>query len=99
MVRPTRGAPAGPMHSRDAAMTTPEMTTSKLTRALLALLVASAATIASAQESRPPTQHGEQRASEPRQGGQRQADARESVLRLLPADSVTEHAVAIPAAR
>ena len=77
-------------------MTTPEMTTSKLTRALLALLVASAATIASAQESRPPTQHGEQRASEPRQGEQRQADAREGVLRLLPADSVTEHAVAIP---
>src|SRR6266536_270328 len=30
------------------------------------------------------------------QGEQRQADAHESVLRLLPADSVTEHAVAIP---
>src|SRR5262249_51952673 len=93
MVRPSRGAPAGPMHSRDASMTTPEMTMSKLTRALLALLVVGAATIASAQESRPPI--GEQRASEPRQGEQRQADARESVLRLLPAASVSEHAVAI----
>ena len=80
----------------DAVMTTPTLIPSKLTRALLALLLAGAATIASAQESRPPAQHGEQRASEPRQGEQRQADARESVLRLLPADSVTEHAVAIP---
>src|SRR5262249_29344299 len=96
MVRPSRGAPAGSMYSRDASMTTPEMTMSKLTRALLALLVAGAATLASAQEAPPPTQHGGQRASEPRQGEQRQADARESVLRLLPADSVTEHAVAIP---
>src|SRR6516165_7217671 len=83
-------------HRLDAVMTTPTLIRSKLTRALLALLLAGAAAIASAQESRPPTQHGEQRASEPRQGEQRQADARESVLRLLPADSVTEHAVAIP---
>jgi len=83
-------------HRLDAVMTTPTLIPSKLTRALLALLVAGAATIASAQESRQPAQHGEQRASEPRQGEQRQADARESVLRLLPADSVTEHAVAIP---
>src|SRR5215831_12108638 len=80
----------------DAVMTTPTLIPSKLTRALLALLLAGAATIASAQESRPPAQHGEQRASEQRQGEQRQADARESVLRLLPADSVTEQAVAIP---
>src|SRR5437660_7407525 len=77
-------------------MTTPTLTPSKLNRALLALLLAAAATIASAQESRQPAQHGEQRASEPGQGEQRQANARESVLRLLPADSVTEHAVAIP---
>src|SRR6266571_4517420 len=80
-------------------MTTPATTirnTTKLTRALLALLVAGAATVASAQESRPPAQPGEQRASDQRQGEQRQADAHESVLRLLPADSVTEHAVAIP---
>src|SRR5215831_5260047 len=91
MVRPSRGAPAGAMHARDAAMTPPAMTMSKLTRALLALLLAGAATLASAQESRPPA-----RASEQRQGEQRQADARESVLRLLPADAVSEHAVAIP---
>src|SRR6266481_2809129 len=77
-------------------MTTPTLIPSKLTRALLALLLAGAATIASAQESRQPAQHGEQQASEPRHGEQRQADAHESVLRLLPADSVTEHAVAIP---
>ncbi|HEX4828021.1 MAG TPA: hypothetical protein VFV12_07320, partial [Xanthobacteraceae bacterium] len=79
-------------------MTTPAMTMSKLTRALLALLVAGAATVASAQEGerRPPAQPSEQRASDQRQGEQRQADARESVLRLLPADSVSEHAVAIP---
>src|SRR5438876_1623651 len=83
-------------HRLDAVMTTPTLIPSNLTRALLALLLAGAATIASAQESRQQTQHGEQRASEPRQGEQRQADARESVLRLLPADSVTEHAVAIP---
>jgi carboxypeptidase C (cathepsin A) len=83
-------------HRLDAVMTTPTLIPSNLTRALLALLLAGAATIASAQESRQPAQHGEQRASEPRQGEQRQADARESVLRLLPADSVTEHAVAIP---
>src|ERR1700747_573962 len=88
-------------HRLDAVMTTPTLIPSKLTRALLALLLAGAATIASAQESsaqesRQPAQHGEQQASEPRQGEQRQADARESVLRLLPADSVTEHAVAIP---
>jgi carboxypeptidase C (cathepsin A) len=68
----------------------------KLTRLLLALLLAGAATVASAQERprRPPAQQTEQRASEQRQG--EHAEAREGVLRLLPADSVTEHAVAIP---
>ena len=76
------------------ATTIPNMT--KLTRALLTLLVAGAATVASAQESRPPAQPSEQRANDQRQGEQRQADAHESVLRLLPADSVSEHAVAIP---
>src|SRR5262249_58312438 len=81
----------------DASMTTPEMTMSKLTRALLALVLAGAATIASAQEGdRRPPQQSEQRASDQRQGEQRQADARESVLRLFPADSVSEHAVAVP---
>src|SRR5262249_29723497 len=66
----------------------------KLNRALLALLIAAAATAASAQERprRPAQQQTEQHASEPRQGEQ----SREGVLRLLPADSVTEHTVPIP---
>src|SRR5215470_19463681 len=69
------GAAAGALqHRLDAVMTTPTLIRSKLTRALLALLLAGAATIASAQESRPPTQQSEQRTSEPRQGEQRQAD-------------------------
>jgi carboxypeptidase C (cathepsin A) len=67
----------------------------RLVRALAAvLIIAAAATATSAQERprRPPQQPSEQHASEPRQGEQ----SRESVLRLLPADSVTEHSVAIP---
>src|SRR5262245_38733529 len=91
-------------------MTTPATPFSKLgrlcsCRALLALLIAGAAPLASAQE-RPrhppqPTQQSEQRPSEAHQGEQRQAeqraaDARGGVLRLLPADSVTEHSVDIP---
>ncbi|HEX2353428.1 MAG TPA: carboxypeptidase, partial [Xanthobacteraceae bacterium] len=72
--------------------TVPFLTT--LGRALLAFLIATAATLASAQERPrpPPQQQGEQQASEARQGEQ----ARDGVLRLLPADSVTEHSVAIP---
>ena len=72
--------------------TAPFLTT--LGRVLLAFLIAAAATLASAQERprRPPQQQSEQQASEPRQGEQ----ARDGVLRLLPADSVTEHSVAIP---
>src|SRR5262249_48228163 len=66
----------------------------KLSGALLALLIAAAATVASAQERprRPAQQQSEQHAGEPRQGEQ----SREGVLRLLPADSVTEHTVSIP---
>jgi carboxypeptidase C (cathepsin A) len=65
-------------------------------RLLLALLVASATAVASAQERprRQPAQQTEQQRPE-----QRQSDARESVLRLLPADSVTEHTVDIPAGK
>ena len=72
--------------------TVPFLTT--LGRALLAFLIATAATLASAQERPrpPPQQQGEQQASEARQGEQ----ARDGVLRLLPADSVSEHSVAIP---
>ncbi|HYZ45068.1 MAG TPA: carboxypeptidase, partial [Xanthobacteraceae bacterium] len=64
----------------------------QIVRALAALLIIAAATATSAQEHprRASPQASEQ--SEPRQGEQ----ARESVLRLLPADSVTEHLVAIP---
>lgn len=69
-------------------------------RLLLALLIAGAATLASAQERprRPPqpAQQSEQRPPEAGQGEQRQAEARGGVLRLLPADSVTEHSVDIP---
>jgi carboxypeptidase C (cathepsin A) len=69
-------------------------------RLLLALLVAGTATIASVQDSsaqeqqrprRPQAQQSEQQAAEQRQG-----ESRGSVLRLLPADSVTEHSVDIP---
>ena len=72
-------------------MNFPDIT--KLSRLLLALVVASAATLASAQERprRPLAQPTEQRQSEQRQGEQR-----DSVLRLLPANSVTEHSIDIP---
>jgi carboxypeptidase C (cathepsin A) len=64
-----------------------------LSRLLLALIVASAATLASAQERprRPAAQSAEQTQPEQRQGA-----TRESVLRLLPPDSVTEHSIDIP---
>ncbi|MEA2949984.1 MAG: hypothetical protein QOI40_5314, partial [Alphaproteobacteria bacterium] len=61
-------------------------------RLLLALLIAGTATVAQAQEN--PRRPAEQRPTEQRQG-----DARDSVLRLLPADSVTEHSVDIPAGK
>src|SRR5262245_50063236 len=78
-------------------MATPPLIVSslvELSRALVALFLVGAATLAIAQERprRVPAQQSEQHASEPRQGEQ----TRESVLRLLPGDSVTEHAVAIP---
>ena len=81
----------------DGLMTTPPLiipSLAQLIRTLLAFVIAGMATLASAQERprRPPPQQSEQHASEPRQAEQ----ARESVLRLLPADAVTEHAVAIP---
>jgi carboxypeptidase C (cathepsin A) len=73
---------------------------------LLALLVADAATIASAQERprRQPTQQTEPRPQEQgreqqgreQQGGERQGEPRESVLRLLPPDSITEHSIDSP---
>jgi len=69
----------------------PEMT--KPTRLLLALLIAGTATFASAQE------RGQEHPRRPvaQQSEQRQGESHDSVLRLLPADSVTEHSVEIPA--
>jgi carboxypeptidase C (cathepsin A) len=65
-------------------------------RWLLALLIAAGTTVATAQERprRQPAQQTEQRPPE-----QRADEARESVLRLLPADSVTEHSIDIPGGR
>jgi carboxypeptidase C (cathepsin A) len=70
-------------------------------RVLLALLVAGTATVTSAQERapdrprRPPQQTSEQRAPDQRAAEQRPAESRDGVLRLLPADSVTERTVAV----
>ncbi len=71
-------------------MTLPKLATMRL---LLSLLLAGAAAIAGAQE-RPQherAQHQEQSRTEQHRGEQR-----ESVLRLLPADSVTEHTIDLP---
>src|SRR5258708_34429590 len=88
----TTPAPTFPKSSQ--SMTT--LSRLRLWRVLLALLIAGTATFASAQEQqqrprRPQAQLSEQQAPEQRQG-----QTRESVLRLLPADSVTEHSVDIP---
>jgi carboxypeptidase C (cathepsin A) len=66
-------------------------------RLILVLLVAGTATFASAQEQqqRPRGPQQAQRTEQPA-GEQRPSQSRESVLRLLPADSVTEHSVEIP---
>ncbi|HEY1361759.1 MAG TPA: carboxypeptidase [Xanthobacteraceae bacterium] len=75
----------------------------RLCRLLLALMVAGATTIAAAQERghpQPGAQPSEPHAGEPRGGqrgsGERGGEPRESVLRLLPPDSVTEHSVDTP---
>src|SRR5260370_31581558 len=79
-------------------MILPNTTTTRLllTRLFLALLVAGATAVASAQErpSRQPAQQSDQQRGEQHQNG-----ARESVLRLLPEASVTEHTVDIPAGK
>jgi carboxypeptidase C (cathepsin A) len=64
---------------------------------LVALLVAGTATLASAQEQqRPRGAQGQAQRTEQQAPEQRQGQSRDSVLRLLPADSVTEHSVDIP---
>jgi carboxypeptidase C (cathepsin A) len=95
-------------------MFVPKMTTPiriRLWCLLLALMLATTATITAAQitaaQERPrqrPAQQTEQQQGEPRQGEQRQgeqrqAEARGSVLRLLPPDSVTEHSIEIPSGK
>ncbi len=73
----------------------PDMT--KSTRLLLAaLLIAGAAGVATAQERprRAPAQQSEQRPPE-----QRTSPTRDSVLRLLPEDAVTEHSIELPAGK
>lgn len=82
----------------------PDMT--KLTRFLLALLIAGTASTVIAQErprrGSPPQveqRQTDQRQTDQRQGEQRAGESRETVLRLLPPDSVTEHSVEIPAGK
>jgi carboxypeptidase C (cathepsin A) len=66
----------------------------QLARVFLALLLTGAATLAFAQERQ--RGGGPQPAAEQRQGApQRQAPAGEGVLRLLPADSVTQHSISV----
>ena len=82
-------------------MNLPTMTTlSRLRswRLLLALLIAGTATTTIAQE-RPRRQQSAQQSEQQRPPEQRQADTRESVLRLLPPDSVTEHSIVVPGGR
>jgi carboxypeptidase C (cathepsin A) len=88
-------------------MTTPVMESSRrimtlsnlrIWRVLLALLVAGTATLATAQEQQRPRGPQGQR-TEQQSGEHRQGPSRESVLRLLPADSVTEHSVDIPSGK
>src|SRR5258705_6094896 len=63
-------------------------------RLLLALLIAGSATFASAQEPARPRQPQAQ--TEHQAPEQREGQSRDSVLRLLPADSVPQHSVDIP---
>ena len=72
-------------------MPLPDMT--KLSRLLLALLLAGATTVAVAQE-RPRRAQAQQQTEQ-----QRPAEPRDSVLRLLPADAVSQHTVDIPAGK
>jgi carboxypeptidase C (cathepsin A) len=67
-----------------------------------ALLLASAAVMGHAQEQprrQGPAQRAEQQQAEQQRPEQQRAEPRESVLRLLPADALTEHAVDTPSGR
>ena len=83
-----------------STLTSPAATTTS--RVLLALLLAFATTVATAQDrprggAQPPADHPqtEQRPSDQRQADQRQAAPGPGVLRLLPGDSVTQHTIEI----
>jgi carboxypeptidase C (cathepsin A) len=95
MVHPGPGGTPRERSYRDAFMTlAAAMTLPAITRRiLLALLLAAVSAFAGAQEQprRQSTTPAEQQRAEPRHG-----DARESVLRLLPADAVTQHTVDTP---
>src|SRR5262245_30940085 len=65
----------------------------KLSRSLLALLIAVTATTALAQQGGRPQRQG------PPQTEQRQGAPDQSVLRLLPADAVTEHSIETPSGK
>src|SRR5882724_8985241 len=89
MVRASRGAAEG----ISAHMTVPApifpASSQRFWRLLLTLLIAGSATFASAQEQQRPRQPQAQ--TEHQAPEQRQGQSRDSVLRLLPADSVTQH--------
>src|ERR1700737_2256158 len=89
LIRMPRAGGARQPH-RTPAMVLPKLTRSRL---FLALLLATVTTVASAQE-RPRRQNAAQ-SEQLRPEQQRPSDARESVLRLLPADATTEHTVDI----
>src|SRR3954468_13319857 len=72
-------------------MTYPTLT--RLSRGLLALLIAATATIAVAQER--PRRQGQP----PEQQQQQNTSPGQSVLRLLPPDSITQHAIDTPAGK
>src|SRR5262249_43242856 len=73
---------------------TPAMALPNPGRLFLALLLVTVTAVASAQD-RPRRQNAAQ-TEQQRSEQQRPGEARESVLRLLPADAVTEHKAAIP---
>ena len=105
---PTLRSPAGPNSS--TALCSTALCSTALSRTLLALMLAGAtlagATLLAAAQDRPrggppPADHPQteqQRPSpsEQRQADQRQAPAGPGVLRLLPADAVTQHSIEIP---
>src|SRR6202048_4756542 len=93
LIRMPRAGGARQPH-RTPAMVLPKLTRSRL---FLALLLATVTAVASAQE-RPRRQNAAQ-SEQQRPEQQRPSDARESVLRLLPADAVTEHTVDIAGGR